>query len=734
MQLRQRVSAHDRASRGFARERAIGAVAEKMQRHTRAITADLSNTTAFDSFSLRSAYRPEIDGLRALAVLSVIINHFNKDLLPSGYLGVDIFFVISGYVITSSLANRPHESLLDVFLGFYSRRIKRLVPALVLCVVITSIIICLFNQDPRISLKTGIASIFGFSNIYLLKQSTDYFADSTELNVFTQTWSLGVEEQFYFIFPFLVWFTGFGRQSATGSRNLIRIVGALSVASVVAFIYLSGTNQPAAYFLMPTRLWELGAGCLLFMGLQGSGDLLPGLLFSLRPTAIISIIVVTFFIPLQFSVPATISIVIFTTLLIAAVRPQTTAYDFLTSPPVVYIGLISYSLYLWHWSVLSLSRWTIGIHWWSAPIQIALMFLLAIGSYRFVEKPLRRVEWSSQRWKSIGYGLGTSIVAAGFLVVLENQLNGLLYVGKKEIPEELTASPLLKATWIQQKNERSSELLQQLKSCNMTPHHLTGERYMPKPTVDAAFIDRCTHSSSVQSLRKILLVGDSFAEASAKHLAFAATSLGYEFKFINGYGCPYPLRLAFIKSPARQACPEVDEDLLTNELISGLRQGDLVVVRLDLPKTQYLSYYWLSTPPVDAYDEEILSLHSKVVKQGAQLLVIGANPTMSPPTFASAHAQWFQLAGGEYFNTADTPQTVYFLAQDRHLRNSLPRLTGLYYFSTADYLCGSNSMCSLRKDGRLLYSDIEHISPYAHDLFFPPLFSYMRNILESSGK
>jgi len=160
-------------------------------------------------------YRPEIDGIRAFAVIAVIINHFNKEILPSGYLGVDIFFVISGFVITSSLAGRSNKNLnlRDFLTGFYARRIKRLVPALVLFVFVTSVLICLFNPNPDFSIKTGVASLFGLSNLYLLKQSTDYFAASTALNVFTHTWSLGVEEQFYLIFPFVVWFTGFSSQA-----------------------------------------------------------------------------------------------------------------------------------------------------------------------------------------------------------------------------------------------------------------------------------------------------------------------------------------------------------------------------------------------------------------------------------------------------------------------------------------------------------------------------------------
>jgi peptidoglycan/LPS O-acetylase OafA/YrhL len=324
---------------------------------------------------IKSKYRPEIDGLRAFAVVAVIINHFNKELLPSGYLGVDIFFVVSGFVITSSLAGRPSKNLGDFLVGFYTRRIKRLVPALVLFVLITSILICLFNPTPGDSLRTGIASLFGLSNLYLLRQSTDYFAASTELNVFTHTWSLGVEEQFYFLFPFLVWFTGFGRLAAKGSKNLFWVMGGLSVTSLIAFVYSYKTNQPAAYFLIPTRLWEMGAGCLLFLSMKHFNSFFRTL--EKIPPLIVTGAIVAVLFALQFAVQATFTIVILTVVLITCLRTGTSAYKLFTHPRVVYIGLISYSLYLWHWGVLSLSRWTIGIHWWAMPLQIALMLLLS---------------------------------------------------------------------------------------------------------------------------------------------------------------------------------------------------------------------------------------------------------------------------------------------------------------------------------------------------------------------
>ena len=116
-----------------------------------------------------SSYRPEIDGIRAFAVIAVIINHFNKDILPGGYLGVDIFFVISGYVITSSLFGRSSKNFKDFISGFYERRIKRLVPSLSVYVLITSITICFFNPIPMLSLRTGLTSLFGILNSFSAK-------------------------------------------------------------------------------------------------------------------------------------------------------------------------------------------------------------------------------------------------------------------------------------------------------------------------------------------------------------------------------------------------------------------------------------------------------------------------------------------------------------------------------------------------------------------------------------
>ncbi|WP_320673747.1 acyltransferase family protein [Prochlorococcus sp. MIT 1341] len=377
----------------------------------------------------QSHYRPEIDGLRAFAVVTVIINHFNKEILPNGYLGVDIFFVISGFVITSSLYQRRSKDFKDFISGFYQRRIKRLVPALSVFVLITSIAICLFNPTPGISLITGLTSLFGLSNLYLLKNATDYFAQSTEFNVFAHTWSLGVEEQFYMLFPFLIWFSGFGRQTKNGARNLFLTVVTLTIISFIGFLYLYPTSQSAAYFLMPTRFWEMAVGCLIFIGLQRRA-FIEKFVEKVPPLLVLFLIVGVMYLPISFATEATITVVALSSVLIASLKEQTGAYKFFTSPKVVYIGLISYSLYLWHWGVLSISRWTIGIHWWSVPIQVALMLGMAIASYRWIETPLRKGNWFGKRWKTLVVGGGVIVTLSAGLIALGRPLKGKLFLGE----------------------------------------------------------------------------------------------------------------------------------------------------------------------------------------------------------------------------------------------------------------------------------------------------------------
>ena len=507
--------------------------------------------------SITSRYRPEIDGLRAFAVIAVIINHFNKQILPNGYLGVDIFFVISGFVITSSLYQRPSKNFKDFISGFYERRVKRLVPALSIFVLITSFTICLFDPEPISSLRTGLSSLFGLSNLYLLKQSTDYFAQSTELNVFTHTWSLGVEEQFYILFPFLIWFSGFGRQTKNGVRNLFLIVGTLAIVSLIGFLYLYPIKQSAAYFLMPTRFWEMASGCLLFIGLQKRKSI-EQYIEKVPPLLVMALIIGIMYLPIFWATTSTLVIVVLTLVLIISLKKGTASYKFFTNYRVVYIGLISYSLYLWHWGVLSISRWTIGIHWWSLPFQVALLFGLAISSYQYIETPLRKENWFEKRWKTIVVGGGVIVTVSGGLIALDNPLKGKLYTGKKTISNT-------QEDWRNQIRLGNSSLTG--KKCHADKNYSSEDLKL--------LFNECKfpHIRKLNNQKTLAFVGDSHTLAllNAEKIL---TDSGFRVIHYSYSGCPFPL-------PPHGIDPsECNSFLLNaeNAIFQDLKSGDSIII------------------------------------------------------------------------------------------------------------------------------------------------------------
>jgi len=160
-------------------------------------------------------------------VAAVIAHHFSSQVLPSGYLGVDIFFVISGYVISASLAGETHHQTRDFLFRFYARRIKRILPALVICIFVTAVVGSAFI-DPKTTeysyiIKSGASALLGVSNLYFFREAADYFAPSVQLNLFTQTWSLGVEEQFYLLFPTLFLLLAKSGQKKTHPHTLLHM-------------------------------------------------------------------------------------------------------------------------------------------------------------------------------------------------------------------------------------------------------------------------------------------------------------------------------------------------------------------------------------------------------------------------------------------------------------------------------------------------------------------------------
>jgi peptidoglycan/LPS O-acetylase OafA/YrhL len=340
--------------------------------------------------SHKTTYRPDLDGLRAIAVLSVIAFHLSAKLLPGGYLGVDIFFVLSGYLITNVIWR---ESLNNEFTlaRFYERRVRRIQPALLALLVVVSItaIVLLLPVDLLGFAKSTFACLTFSANIYFWRDTT-YFSQLALEKPLLHVWSLGVEEQFYILFPLLVVACVRWRRSA-----LLKVTFALVLLSLLANVLaIKVWETSPAFYLLPTRAWELGAGAILallpvpknrspqlrnILGLVVVALLVAGLYFNL-----------TFF---EGLVPNALWVVLGTTL---AIQLANAGSNWLTSglssKALVWIGLISYSLYLWHWPILVFAHYYFVQSTLSdAEIagSIALMFTLATLSWRFVERPFR---------------------------------------------------------------------------------------------------------------------------------------------------------------------------------------------------------------------------------------------------------------------------------------------------------------------------------------------------------
>ncbi len=393
-----------------------------------------------------SRYFPFIDGLRCLAVCAVIAHHFYPHLMASGYLGVDIFFVISGFVITQSLLTHKTSSIGGYFLGFYTRRIKRLAPALVVCVAVTCLLIAFFNPEPQRHIKTGLFSLIGVSNWSLYFDELDYWGQSARFNPFTHTWSLGVEEQFYFLFPAVLWLTVFMRASKRLGLAIIAIAGACFV-SLAAYIYFHESARSAVHYLPQFRVWQLGLGALAALYVASRDFAQIRALAAAPSVLLLGVIVLCLFAPDNLALWATVVATFATTLLILKGVAGGGVTSILEQSAVQYIGRISYSLYLWHWPVIVISLWTIGIHLWSLPLQLLLIFALGAGSYHFIERPLRHAPWTPKNL-SLRTRLAVGAVAAALVIVVADSSSAKwLYLGSSEQGTAKQSAPHVSAKY-----------------------------------------------------------------------------------------------------------------------------------------------------------------------------------------------------------------------------------------------------------------------------------------------
>jgi len=356
-------------------------------------------------------YRLDIDGLRALAVISVVIFHAFSWMVPGGYAGVDVFFVISGYLITTNILNGLDESTFTIQ-GFYQRRIRRIFPALVTMLALVYALgwfVLLQSEYRQLGKHVGSGASF-ISNIILWKES-GYFDTSSTVKPLTHLWSLGIEEQFYIVWPLLLWVIFKIRLHVLASTVI------LAIASFGFSLYALNHDVVGAYYSPFNRFWELMIGAILAVVMlrQTPSEKGSTLRNALAIIGLVFVLFTMFGLDAQSKFPGwnALAPTIGTALIIGAGAHTFTARRIFSLRPMVWIGLISFPLYLWHWPLLTFAR-IIASTTPSAGIRfgaVVLALLLSWATYRLIEKPLR----FHPRVKVVTCLLVTSMIAIGLV-------------------------------------------------------------------------------------------------------------------------------------------------------------------------------------------------------------------------------------------------------------------------------------------------------------------------------
>lgn len=485
--------------------------------------------------------RADIQFLRALAVLLVVAYHAGLPGVGGGFIGVDVFFVISGYLITRKLIQGLGEEGVGFLPRFYASRVRRLAAPAIVVALVTVATSMYFSAVTAKSVATdAIASLLGLMNIHLIITGSSYESSGSAPSPLMHYWSLAVEEQFYLVWPLVLSLI----LLVCGKRFNSRLVSAMVLGCVVALslIYashLTPANPDAAYFNPLLRCWELGVGSLLAFAPapQRSGSSLHA--FS-RLAGLAVIVWSGHSLTIDSGVPGYVTVIpVAATALMLWCGERLDTPSWMAVSPIQRIGDVSYSFYLWHWPVLALAA--IAMPEATSPSATFLLVLASYGlaevTYTFVETPLRNVKWPT--WKPLATGAGATATACAVLVALaafgpsgRTTPNGVS-VASPVIDETSTLDALL-----------SEALLTTVVPSNITPALDTPasgfEQFRPGGCTDgttSASAEQCSFGDTTGNIT-IALVGDSHAEQWLPALDSIGTRNGYRIVSWTMGGCP----------------------------------------------------------------------------------------------------------------------------------------------------------------------------------------------------
>jgi len=619
------------------------------------------------------SYRPDIDGLRAIAVLAVVFFHIDHSLLPGGFAGVDIFFVISGFLITG-IINKGVTAGSFSFSEFYRRRIKRIVPVLT-CVVACSLIagnFILLPRDLERLASSGIASQLFSANIYFTYfLDTSYFAADAALEPLLHLWSLGVEEQFYLFYPFLL----IGLISIAQRKAIILVAFIIAFCSFMAAELLLESDPMFAYYMLPTRAWQLLAGALCFFianekSTKSHSRILSEILAWSGAAAVLYSLI---FIPEGRgfpgvnALPVTIGAAL---IIISASLTPTSLARVLAARAFVAVGLISYSLYLWHWPVLAFLKY---IFTDLTQFQNFMAFLLICGlsviSYNLIEKPFKR----SQRPFS-GIFMRQFLVPVGGVLVLSSTLIYTDGLGSYAADGKYKAA--LK--------QRQADIVPSYKFPWVCQSFTVGKSLLTDPN--------CIINGTQEP--NTLLWGDSNGAHFVGAIGEISQELNFSFRSISHSSCPPILENAssFVKTK-RQACAD---------------SVDAVKSELHKYKNIILAGAWNSYLKRDrkGFLQELSETIDSLISKGKSVTVLGKVPIL-PKFDIECELKKIKL---DTLSCSDKMTAERSLIEDVNsdLRDISVR-HGATYFDFSNYLCDAN-ICSALYNKKLAYHDRSHLS------------------------
>ncbi len=510
-------------------------------------------------------FRPDVQGLRAVAVLLVVASHV-LGLPAGGYVGVDVFFVISGYLITGLLLREHARSGRISLRDFYARRVRRLMPAAVLVLAVTNVAAYLLFTGERAgqAVRDSLWSLGFLANVRFSAIGTDYFDDTRPASPVQHYWSLAVEEQFYVVWPLLLMLAlWLGRRRGAGAALLL-----LTGASLVWSVVLTGQDATAAYFSTPARAWELGVGALLaVLATTRVPQRIPvavGAALAWMGLGGIVAAAVAFTEQTPFPGIAALLPVLATGLvLLGGAAGAATKNPVLVNPVAAYVGKLSYSLYLWHWPVLILSTAVLPEALRIA-VPLVLSFVLAALCHHLVEEPVRRSAWLARNSKRRSLARGSGRRAAIAVTAAAALLGGGFVLPALALQQEQQATAAARPVPGVSSTPADLDALKQEIAASVAPAQwppldppLGGIRFAGSPewiedkcdNVNSGNLGTCRYGPP-DATRTAALFGDSMAISWLPALREALEPRGWDIQVLTRNQCPAPAVEFFRERPS----------------------------------------------------------------------------------------------------------------------------------------------------------------------------------------